>query len=98
MAGSPKFKVYRGKEYVAACKYAEDAAAVAALTPDSIVKYDHSLVVWREGHETFSAGNSYDQAASVMLDRIRDNHKAALLKRYGTVEAMPTIYQEYFAA
>ena len=33
MAASPRFKVYRGEEYVASVKYVEDAAAILAMSP-----------------------------------------------------------------
>ena len=69
MAASPKWKVYRQGEYVAACKYAEDAAALVAVS-GGIVKHDHNLVVWREGSEGFSAGESYDRAAGRMHARL----------------------------
>jgi hypothetical protein len=81
MAGSPKFKVYRGKEYIGSLKYAEDAAALVALNSDGIVKYDHRDVVWNEGHEEFPAGESYDRAADVMYERIRQASSAATHKR-----------------
>ena len=68
MAGSPPWKVYRDNEYVASCKYAEDAAALVSASGGA-VKYGHSLVVWREGQEEFSAGESYDSAAEVMHAR-----------------------------
>lgn len=70
MASSPKFKVYRGGEYVAACKHAEDAAALVAVSGGE-VRYGHgaSSVVWREG-EDGHAGDSYDGAAAKMQERI----------------------------
>ena len=83
MASSPQFKIYRGKEYVAACKYAEDAAAlVAILGDDATVRYGHSMVVWREGQERFLAGTSYDDAAREMFDRIRNAGEAQMRKIY----------------
>lgn len=68
MAATPKWKVYRNGEYVAACKYAEDAAALVAVS-GGVVKHGHSLVVWREGEEDFAAGESYDAAAELMEKR-----------------------------
>jgi len=86
MAQSPQFKVYRNGEYVAACKYAEDAAAMVSLTPSGEIKYGHRLVVWREGSEEFSAGNSYDGAAAVMFERIQKENIRGLLRAGHTPE------------
>lgn len=69
MAASPKYKIYRGKEYVASCKYPEDAAKLIASDEDTTVRLRHSIILWREGSEKFSAAESYDEAAEVM--RIR---------------------------
>lgn len=78
---SPIWKVYRGKEYIGCVKYAEDAAALVALSPDDgIVKHGHGLIAWREGRETISAGNSYDGAAAIMSQRVRDHQEACLAK------------------
>jgi hypothetical protein len=71
MSGTPKFKVYREGEYIGALKYAEDAAAVVSLA-GSLIKYDHGKTIWREGHEEVSAGESYDRAAAIMLNRIHE--------------------------
>lgn len=70
MSGTPKWKVYLDGEYVAACKHAEDAAAIVAMSNSGVVKYDHKTVVWNEGSEEFSACDSYDRAAQVMHERI----------------------------
>jgi hypothetical protein len=73
MAASPQWKVYRNKEYIGCCKYAEDAAALVSLA-GGVIKHGHSLTVWTEGHEAFAAGESYDGAATVMHTRVRQNH------------------------
>ncbi len=78
---TPQFKVYRNKEYIAACRYGEDAAALVALGGGE-VRWGHSTVVWREGFETFSAGESYDGAARVMHERISDKNNKAFAKTY----------------
>lgn len=69
MAGSPPWKVYRNREYVASCKCPEDAAVLVSVS-GGVVKWDHSAVVWTEGAEAFSAGESYDRAADLMRDRL----------------------------
>lgn len=71
MASSPSFKVYRDGEYVAACKYAEDAAMfVATAGGDEVRYYNHRRVLWREGAEAFQASESYDEAAAIMRKRL----------------------------
>jgi len=71
MASSPIWKVYsRTGEYVAACKYGEDAAAVVATYAEgATIRYGHRRVVWTEGAETFPAGESYDGVAQVIYER-----------------------------
>ena len=76
MAGSPKWKVFVDDEYIASCKYAEDAAAlVGARGPcddGSVqVRYGHSkrYTVWRDGLEDIEAAESYDVAAETMIER-----------------------------
>ncbi len=69
MARTTKWKVYRDGKFVAACKYAEDAAALINVSSSGVVKYDHRFVVWREGQEVLAAGESYDRAADIMLER-----------------------------
>lgn len=91
MSGTPQWKVYRyGKngEYVAATKYAEDAAALVALMTDGVVKYDHKFVVWTEGAETISAAESYDQAAAIMLKRHEEYYTAAKARREGRMTTL----------
>lgn len=68
MASSPKWKVYRNGEYIGSTKYAEDAAALVAMSGGE-VRYGHSKIVWREGQEQHSAGESYDGAANLMRVR-----------------------------
>jgi len=74
MAASPLWKVYRGGEYVASCRYPEDAAVLVAAAPsEAEIRYRHRLVVWRKGAEAFSAGESYDRAAQVMHERVEES-------------------------
>lgn len=70
MAGTPIFKVYREAEYVAACKYAEDAAVLAAVFGvGTTIRVGHTFIAWREGAEEISAAESYDRVARVISDR-----------------------------
>lgn len=62
--------VHRGTEFVAKCRYAEDAAAVVGLYGEgAVVKANHGRIVWREMHEPTSAADSYDMAADLMRQR-----------------------------
>lgn len=72
MASSPNWKIYDAAgKYQAACKEPEAAAALVAFYGEgATVRYEHRHKVWREGAETVSAGDSYDEAAETMLERI----------------------------
>ncbi len=71
MAGSPQFKVYKGKEYIASCKYASDAAVLVAASPEGMtIRNGHSDIVWEEGKESQPAAESYDFVADTINDRI----------------------------
>lgn len=67
-------KVYNGQgEYRAAFVDCSEAAAfVAILGKDANVRNGHgqTRVIWYEGHEEFSASESYDRAGEVMLSRV----------------------------
>lgn len=78
MAASPRFKVYApDREYIASCKYAEDAVALASLHgDDATVRLNHGDVLWREGAEEISGQESYDRAAQIVYNR-----EYALLRR-----------------
>lgn len=85
MAASPQFKIYRGGEYVASVKYLEDAAAIVSVS-GGVVKYQHKYTLWTEGSEEFSAGDSFDGAAEVMRDRLKQLNKTQYEKIYGKGE------------
>lgn len=74
MTGTPKFKVYSpDREYIGCAKYAVDAAALVSLQGDgATVKHKHGKIIWREGGEEISAGESYDRAVRIMHRRIDD--------------------------
>jgi hypothetical protein len=65
LAGSQR----RRRERVAAFYYAEDAARFVGGQDGYTVTGRRGLVLWTEGEEELSAFESYDRAASIMLDR-----------------------------
>jgi hypothetical protein len=72
MGASPDWKVYsEGGEYVAACKYPEDAAMIITGRMGGTIRWGHSnrRTVWREGHEAQPAGESFDLVAETCLRR-----------------------------
>jgi hypothetical protein len=85
MAGSPKLKVYNPSgDYVAACKHGEDAAAIVAGSGDgATIRLGHSRVVWREGAESFVAGESYDGVANLIAERIEAINRKGYAAAYG---------------
>jgi hypothetical protein len=84
MAASPAWKVYNPEgEYIGCTKHASDAAALVVLRGEGgTVKHGHNLVVWREGFEEFSAGESYDQASEVMHNRLQECQIKNYAKNY----------------
>ena len=73
MAASPPYKVFNPQgEYVASCKYGEDAAAVVSCYGDG-AKIRHrdrmGRVLWHEGAESFPAAESYDMVAATIAKR-----------------------------
>jgi hypothetical protein len=85
MAGSPKYKVYSpSKEYIASCKHAEGAACLVGMYGDgSTVRLGHGPIIWSEGAEDFSGGNSYDGAAAVMHEREQAINQRGYDRAYG---------------
>jgi hypothetical protein len=81
MAGSPYLKLFNPQgEYVACFKHLEDAAALVSIYGDGAeIRDGHNKrnTIWREGSEDFSAGESCDRAADVMLDRMIARAEAA---------------------
>jgi hypothetical protein len=75
MASAPQFKVYKGKEYIAACKYAEDAAVLVAASPDEMtIRHGHTWIVWTEGKEAQPASESYDFVANTVNARVDEGY------------------------
>jgi hypothetical protein len=54
---------------VALIKHGEDAAAFVAIQGDGATVRFGRKIVWTEGAEDISAGESYDQAADMMHER-----------------------------
>ena len=77
MAESPHWKVYDSQgQYEAACKHVEIAAGIASILGDgTTVRYGHRMIVWTEGQEEFSAGQSYDGAGAIMLERMNKGRR-----------------------
>ena len=75
MARTPGLKVYTPtKEYVASCKYAEDAAAVCgAYGPGATIRLGHRVkdTVYTDGVDG-EAAQSWDEAAIIVRERIAE--------------------------
>ena len=73
----PNWKVFTPSgDYVAACHYAEDAAAVVAAYGEGASIRWHGksgLLAWTDGKDG-SAGESYDNCAAICNARL-DNHR-----------------------
>jgi hypothetical protein len=74
VARSPEFKVYSPDgEYIAACKDVEDAACLVAFRGDgATIRINHKRVVWTEGLEQQTAGESYDYVRDVVSERRKE--------------------------
>jgi hypothetical protein len=84
MSAAPRFKVYtKDGEYVAACKYAGDAAAVISgtLGEGATIRDGHTKksIVWTEGVDG-CAGESYDHVADIVETRVAARAEAFLAK------------------
>lgn len=71
MARSPRWKVYSPTgEYVAACRYVEDAAAVVALYGDGAhIRDGHGARVYTNGTDG-DASESYDAVTEIVRSRV----------------------------
>ena len=80
MAGSPQFKVYNSRgEYIAACKHVEDAAMIVAGHGEgATIRHQHGPILWSEGEEDMTAGESYDHVAQVCADRLELDRKSVV--------------------
>ena len=77
MAAAPYFKAHHPSHgYVASFKFAEDAAQYCASNGEGFKIYSkYKVLLWNEGHEEFSAYESFDRAAEVMHERDRASWK-----------------------
>ena len=66
-------------DLMAITKHAEDAAAFVALIGDGATVRNGGKVLWTEGAEDIPAAESYDAAASTILERdeMRKGNRAA---------------------
>lgn len=74
MSGTPKFKCFRGKEYVAAVKHPEDCAVLISAGVVDRVTFDRAVWVWTESDDESIAANSYDDAAEIMMNRLHQHN------------------------
>ena len=82
MATSPKFKIYSGpREYVAACKYAEDAAAIVSNYFMGTIRLGHTKkdILWLEGSDG-AAADSFDVVAETVYTKEADIIRRASYK------------------
>lgn len=68
MGQSPKYKVYKGDEYIGCVKDATDAAVLVSIQEGGTVRLGHKKILWTEGVDGL-AGESYDAAAELILER-----------------------------
>lgn len=76
MAASPRFKVYTPDgEYIAACKYSEDAAMLASLGygKGATIRDGHTKrsIVWTEGVDG-DGSESYDLVAAHITTKLSE--------------------------
>jgi hypothetical protein len=85
MAGSPTWKVYIGKEYVASVKYPEHGAAILAWAhaAGNTIRYGHGKAIWTDGVDGW-ASESYDVVAEHLTTFIDKQHAAWDRFRAGT--------------
>lgn len=84
MAGTPRYKIYQDAEYMAACKYLEDAAAlVAIMGAGATIRDGHARadILWTEGAEKQGAGESYDYVLDVCTQRKEKRATDIAIKR-----------------
>ena len=69
MAGSPIYKIYRNKEYLASVKYLEDAVMIAeGLFAE--IRRGHSRVIWACPEPGKGVLNSYEEEAEKIREKI----------------------------
>lgn len=75
MSHHPQWKVFSPSgDYVGSLVHGEDAAALVAIQGEGatirFAGHSKKHVVWTEGSEEQSAGESYDETARIMADRL----------------------------
>jgi len=88
MPATPKYKVISPDgDYVAACRYAEDAANLVGIYgPGAKIKLD-GRIIWREGSEEISAGDSFDRAREIIHGREEYRRAEAHLRLANAIPA-----------
>jgi hypothetical protein len=79
MAAAPRWKVYDSQgRYQAACKELEAAASLMGFYGDGASIHDghDAHPVWVEGHEAFSAMESYDGVVERVAEKIAARYAA----------------------
>ena len=75
MARSPDWKVYNDAgKYIGCAKHPSDAAAMCALYPNGMIRWQHRITVFTNGVDG-DAADSYDHTAEVCfrnLERFRN--------------------------
>lgn len=75
----PRFKIYKSDgEYIASCKYPEDAAAIVALNGEgTTIRDGHpGRILWFEGREDQPATESWDFVATTVHQRLNGGYRA----------------------
>lgn len=75
MAGSPQFKLYKGKEYLASFKHPSDAAILLAAWGEGQIRHSHSMVLYTEGVDG-KASENYDAVAQICNQKLLAANRA----------------------
>lgn len=98
MAGAPRFKVYSiQNEYVAACKFVEDAAGIIALYGGGTIRYGHAKrdTIWHEGFEDQPAADSFDYVREVVVERVKERHAICDAHPHKRKVPYPSYYRDW---
>ena len=68
MADAPRFTVYSSDgEYVADCKFSQDAASIVAFYEGGTIRDGHRKTVWREGAEDMMTTKNMTSPVAALL-------------------------------